>query len=114
MLMISRRIGERIVIGDSVEVIVTEIHRRSVRLAVKSSRGQLVLRGEVRDAIESANKAAALAPVDHPSLERIAELESPHPCPGLAIASPAEISTYEAANCAAAPATPTISQSKQE
>ncbi len=73
--MISRRIGERIVIGDSVEVIVTEIHRRSVRLAVKSCPGHLVLRGEVRDAIESANKAAAMAPLDHPTLEQIEQLE---------------------------------------
>ena len=82
--MISRRIGERIVIGDSVEVTVTEIHRRSVRLAIKSSPGHLVLRGEVRDAIESANKAAALALLDARALESLAHLEAPglHAAPG--------------------------------
>jgi carbon storage regulator CsrA len=58
MLMISRRIGETIVIGD-IEITVTEIHRKAVRLAVKADPSQLVLRGEVRDAIEKANRLAA-------------------------------------------------------
>ncbi|HMI85485.1 MAG TPA: carbon storage regulator [Polyangiaceae bacterium] len=58
MLMISRRIGETIVIGD-IEITVTEIHRKGVRLAVKADASHLVLRGEVRDAIEKANRQAA-------------------------------------------------------
>jgi len=58
MLMISRRIGETIVIGD-IEITVTEIHRKAVRLAVKADSSHLVLRGEVRDAIEKANRQAA-------------------------------------------------------
>ena len=58
MLMISRRIGETIVIGD-IEITVTEIRRRTVRLAVKAGSSHLVLRGEVRDAIEKANRMAA-------------------------------------------------------
>ena len=59
MLMITRRVGERICIGDDVEVVVAEIHRRTVRLAVKAGKRQLILRGELRDAIASANRAAA-------------------------------------------------------
>jgi carbon storage regulator len=65
MLMITRRVGERICIGDDIEVVVAEIHRRTVRLAVKAGPRQLILRGELRDAIATANRAAAeTTPVD--------------------------------------------------
>jgi carbon storage regulator CsrA len=63
MLMISRRIGETIVIGD-IEITVTEIHRKAVRLAVKADPSHLVLRGEVRDAIEKANRLAAESAIE--------------------------------------------------
>jgi carbon storage regulator CsrA len=63
MLMISRRIGETIVIGD-IEITVTEIHRKAVRLAIKADPSHLVLRGEVRDAIEKANRQAAESAMD--------------------------------------------------
>lgn len=63
MLMISRRIGETIVIGD-IEITITEIHRTSVRLAVKADSSHLILRGEVRDAIEKANRQAAESAMD--------------------------------------------------
>lgn len=71
MLMISRRIGERIVIGNDIEITIAEIHRSTVRLAVKSV-SQRVLRGEVRDAVEAANRAAAATALDDESLEALA------------------------------------------
>jgi len=61
--MISRRIGETIVIGD-IEITVSEIHRNDVRLAVKAGSEHQVLRGEVRDAIEKANRLAAQSALD--------------------------------------------------
>jgi carbon storage regulator len=64
MLMISRRIGERICIGDDVEVVVKEIHRRHVKLALKAGPRQLILRGELHDAIHAANSMAAATPGD--------------------------------------------------
>lgn len=75
MLMISRRIGERICIGDDIEVVIKEIHRRHVKLAVKAGPRQLILRGELRDSIEAANRAAAsTTPTD---------VELPAPAPAL-------------------------------
>jgi carbon storage regulator len=62
MLMFSRRIGDRIVIGGTVEVSVAEIRRSGVRLAINAPPGQSVLRGEVFDAIVEANRAAMAAP----------------------------------------------------
>jgi carbon storage regulator len=79
MLMISRRVGERIVIGNDIEITIAEIHRRTVRLAVKSVSRQ-VLRGEVRDAVEAANRAAAATALDGESLVALA-LEEPPPPP---------------------------------
>jgi carbon storage regulator len=59
MLVISRRVGERITIGEGIEVVVTEVTRKGVRLGIRAPNDTLILRGEVRDAIEDANRAAA-------------------------------------------------------
>lgn len=59
MLVISRRKGQRIAIGDEIELVVTELHRSSVKLGIRAPKGYAVLRGEVRDSIEEANRQAA-------------------------------------------------------
>jgi carbon storage regulator len=68
MLMISRRVGERIVIGGDIEVTITEIHRRTVRIAINTGKGHQVLRGEVFDSIERANRLAAESVIDEEAL----------------------------------------------
>jgi carbon storage regulator len=62
MLIVQRRVGERIVIGNGIEVMVTEVGSRGVRLGVIAPRGVLVLRGEVHDSIVAANTAATSSP----------------------------------------------------
>lgn len=64
MLVISRRKGQRIAIGDDIELVVTEVHRSSVKLGIRAPRGYAVLRGEVRDSIEEANREAAETVLD--------------------------------------------------
>ncbi len=59
MLILQRRVGERIVISGGVEITVTAITKRGVRLAVSAPRGVAVLRGEVHDDVASANAGAA-------------------------------------------------------
>src|SRR5262249_34295638 len=81
MLVISRRKGQRVTIGDEIELIVTEVHRTSVKLGLRAPRGLTVLRGEVRDSIEEANRNAAAS-----SLEGAAELTPAKP------AAPGDIS----------------------
>ena len=68
MLVISRRKGQRVSIGEEIELIVTEVHRSSVKLGIRAPRGLTVLRGEVRDSIEEANRSAANASVDEGGL----------------------------------------------
>ena len=67
MLVISRRKGQRVSIGDDIELVVTEVHRSSVKLGIRAPRGLTVLRGEVRDSIEEANRAAASSDIDEAS-----------------------------------------------
>jgi carbon storage regulator len=48
MLVISRKSGERVHIGDDIEVIVVSLKGNSVRLAIEAPRDIVVLRGELR------------------------------------------------------------------
>lgn len=59
MLILQRRVGQRIVIGDGIEITVTSVSKRGVRLAVSAPRGVAVLRGEVYDEVAQANSRAA-------------------------------------------------------
>jgi carbon storage regulator len=64
MLIIRRRVGERIVIGSNIEITVASATRRVVRLAIQAPKGIPVLRGEVHDAVVAANVAASSAIVE--------------------------------------------------
>jgi carbon storage regulator len=66
MLIIQRRVGERIVMSNGVEITVAGVTKRGVRLAMKIPDGLVVLRGEVHDSIAAANAAAAATPFDAP------------------------------------------------
>lgn len=59
MLILQRRVGERIVIAGGIEITVAAVNGRCVRLAVVAPRGLTVLRGEVHDAIAEANAMAS-------------------------------------------------------
>lgn len=59
MLIIARRKGQRIVIGHGVEVLVTEVTRGTVKLGISAPAQCPILRGEVHDAILTANREAA-------------------------------------------------------
>jgi carbon storage regulator len=81
MLMVTRRIGERIVIGEGVEIVITEIHRQSVRVAVKAPPGHVIFRGEVWDKIAQANREAAeaAAKLDAEKMAVIDAIDAPAP-----------------------------------
>lgn len=49
MLVISRRKGQIITIGDDIEIVVTEVHRSSVKLGIRAPNGLLVLRKEAAE-----------------------------------------------------------------
>lgn len=61
MLVLSRRVGERLVIGDGIVVTVIEVRGDGVRLGIDAPRSVRVHRAEVLEAVEAANVDAAAA-----------------------------------------------------
>lgn len=59
MLILSRKVNERIMIGDAIEVSVLEIRGDQVKLGIIAPRTVHVHRREVFDAIQEENRAAA-------------------------------------------------------
>jgi carbon storage regulator len=58
MLIVHRRAGQRIAIGEGIEITIIEHGRGGTRLGIVAPKGVTVLRGEIRDAIVAANRAA--------------------------------------------------------
>ena len=59
MLVITRRAGERIVIGDGTVVEVLEVSGRTVRIGVEAPRELPIYREEIWAAVKDENEAAA-------------------------------------------------------
>jgi len=58
MLILSRKIDEKIVIGDDVIISIVEIRGDQVRIGIDAPKKVKVFRQEVYDAIKAENKAA--------------------------------------------------------
>jgi len=64
MLVLSRKIGETIWIGDNVEIVVTEVKGDQVKLGIKAPRNIDVIRGELRKEVSESNLAAVVQNFD--------------------------------------------------
>tara|TARA_B110000967_G_scaffold186660_1_gene207936 strand:- start:186 stop:362 length:177 start_codon:yes stop_codon:yes gene_type:complete len=47
MLILTRRIGEKLLIGDDIEVVVLDVNRNQVKVGIKAPRDMTVLREEL-------------------------------------------------------------------
>ena len=68
MLTISRRQGERILIGDDIVVEVVEVSGGSVRLGITAPREQRIYREELWERVKEENEAAARADFSAPGV----------------------------------------------
>lgn len=68
MLALTRKSGERIVIGDNIVLTVVDVKGDSVRLAIDAPKQIKIYRGEIYDSIVAENKQAAV-PVNIQSLD---------------------------------------------
>jgi carbon storage regulator len=74
MLILARRIGESIMVGDQVEISVVDIKGDQVKLGIKAPSQIKVYRREVYAAIQDENRAAAAAsPQRLPVLDKLLE-----------------------------------------
>ncbi|HPC70568.1 MAG TPA: carbon storage regulator CsrA [Treponema sp.] len=69
MLILSRKLNEKIMIGEDISVSVIEIRGDQVKLGVEAPRTVKVFRQEVFDAIKAENRAAAESVPVLPALE---------------------------------------------
>lgn len=67
MLIVTRRAGEKIMLGDDIVVEVMEITGSTVRIGIAAPRSLPVYRGEIWEAVKAENLAAADAPASLPS-----------------------------------------------
>ncbi len=68
MLILSRKVNEKIMIGDDVSISIIEIRGDQVRIGVDAPKHVKVFRREVFDAIEAENKAALESAANLPEI----------------------------------------------
>ncbi|MBO4321023.1 MAG: carbon storage regulator CsrA [Treponema sp.] len=59
MLILSRKVDEKIIIGNDITLTIIEIHGDLVKIGVEAPKNVKVFRQEVFEAIQAENKAAA-------------------------------------------------------
>jgi carbon storage regulator len=69
MLILSRKVNEKIVIGDDVTISIIEIKGDQIRIGVDAPRSVKVFRQEVFSEIRAANKAASESSAALPKLD---------------------------------------------
>ncbi len=67
MLIITRKPGEKIMLGDDIVVEVIEVSGSSVRIGIAAPKSIPVYREEIWSAVKEENAAAASSPVDLPT-----------------------------------------------
>ena len=71
MLVLTRKPGERLVIGDNIVVTVVDVKGDNIRIGIDAPREVKVYRGEIYDAIVAENRQAAVATGDLTGLDQL-------------------------------------------
>jgi carbon storage regulator len=68
MLFITRRVGQSLMLGDEIEIVVEEVRGRTVKLSVRHPASVQVLRRELWEKIRAENieAVASMELLDHP------------------------------------------------
>ena len=71
MLVITRKKGESILIGDNIEISISKIEDGSVKLAINAPREMAILRKELYDEVKNQNKESKSIQLDIKSLKKL-------------------------------------------
>jgi carbon storage regulator (csrA) len=77
MLVVTRKKGEKVLIGDDIVVTIIDVRRDGVRVGVDAPRGIRIQRHEVVEALAEANAEAA--GVDEAALAQVLGARAPRP-----------------------------------
>lgn len=77
MLVLSRRVGERLFIGDNIVITVIDVRSDGVRIGIDAPRDVRVNRAEVLEAVKQANVEAAQSSGDDDTLAALRALKPP-------------------------------------
>jgi len=64
MLVLSRKAGETIWIGEDIEIIISEVKGEQVKIGISAPRSIDVIRGELRQDVSTSNTEAVLKNID--------------------------------------------------
>ena len=76
MLILTRKVGESIIIGDNIEIVLAEMNKNSARIGINAPKRMPVYRKEIYEKILRENKKAALRADDSHSLDKLNEMLS--------------------------------------
>ena len=74
MLVLTRKIGEAICIGDDVELVISDILKNAVRIGVKAPKNLPIYRKEIYERILLENKEASTTEVINSQLNDLSKL----------------------------------------
>lgn len=64
MLVLSRKAGETIWIGEDIEIVISEVKGEQIKIGIRAPRSIDVIRGELRQDVSASNTEAVLKNID--------------------------------------------------
>ena len=64
MLVLSRKAGETIYIGEDIEIVISEVKGEQVKIGIRAPRNIDIIRGELRQDISASNTEAVITSLD--------------------------------------------------